>query len=85
MMYDDEPNELPTLTAAELIALLATVPSDAIVMIAGCDCWGAAAGIQVLPPDDTDPDTGVLICRSDRAQCASGPLILPARPDGAPE
>lgn len=49
------------LTVSQLIELLAKCPPDLRVMVQGCDCYGLASGVEVLPD-------AVYICREDYLQ-----------------
>jgi hypothetical protein len=46
------------LTVSKLIALLQSMPQDALVWTEGCDCYGAADGVKL-----SDTDGTVLITR----------------------
>lgn len=49
-------------TVSELIVFLQAMPPDALVWHEGCDCWGAANGVELKNDDDGKGDY-VLITR----------------------
>ncbi len=51
------------LTVAQLIEELQKIPGDLVVLLEGCDCIGAAAGVDPPEPEFNGDPPSVLITR----------------------